>query len=179
MVRGAAGRPRVSAAASVSQARASWRARLGRGGGARLWMAAVCALSYRVSRTSLSMAGRPPVRTAVGMRLCLQGYCWGSAWGPPPSPMHPDTQGQTLRAAPVLAGPLCSCFPFCGDHAASDLGPRAVRCLFPVPFVLGPAAAAHPSGDGAARPAELLSPGLLAHVNESLLTPGARNVHMR
>ncbi|XDB59583.1 hypothetical protein ABFV05_013199 [Capra hircus] len=74
---------------------------------------------------------------------------------------------------------LPSCFPFCGDHAASDLGPRAVRCLFPVPFVLGPAAAAHPSGDGAARPAELLSPGLLAHVNESLLTPGARNVHMR
>ena len=30
-----------------------------------------------------------------------------------------------------------------------------------------------------ARPAELLSPGLLAHVNESLLTRGARNVHMQ
>ena len=113
----------------------------------------------------------------MGARLYLQGYCWGSAWGLPPSPTHPDTQGQTLRAAPVPASPLCSCFPFCGDRAAPDLWLRAVRCLFSIPFVLGLTAAAHPSGDRAAWPAELLSPGLLAHVNESLLTPSARNVH--
>lgn len=114
----------LSAAASVSQVRAGLLGEAGQGSGeACLWMAAVNALSHRAPCTSLSMAGRvPPVRTAVGVKLYLQGYCWGSAWGPPPSPTHPDMQGQTLGGAPALAGPLCSSFPFGGDHAAPDSG---------------------------------------------------------
>lgn len=92
--------------------------------------------------------------------------------------MHPDTQDQTLRAAPVLAGP-CSCFPFCGDRAAQTWGHEL--CAACSSSLCAGTRRPQPTLQemGQPGPAELLSPGLLARSNESLLTPGARKVHMQ
>lgn len=76
--------------------------------------------------------------------------------------MHPDTQDQTLRAAPCWPVPSVAASPSVGTVQLQTWGHELCAACSQFPFVLGPTPTAHPSGDGAARPAELLSPGLLA-----------------